>query len=347
MGRSKLIAPVFLALLLALSQPAVPAAPQTGCTPSPVYGGVCYETLPKLSCCSAAYLGWSQILVGDRFPLTGRVEGRTGQLPLTFPSGKVVPIALSADGSFSQFVTFDEEGTYRLGDTQPFRVAYQSRLLAGETEETLFGRTIAGYQVAAVPVGEQAKIAVRFSDSAGNPVKNQSLKLGRLAAITTDGDGRAEISYEAAGALGGYDLEPLYPGLAVLSYRTLAVDTAGRLTGLPGGELKGVNQNGQWYFPLRDFLKQAQPDRFQSPDSPWLKWNGAARAAQIGQVTLQVDTGSVMNEHQDVLFRLAVSTDSGRTLLSLEALARLYNEALGWAAYGADGRVRLADPQVP
>ncbi|MDB4897024.1 MAG: hypothetical protein JWN15_3286, partial [Firmicutes bacterium] len=110
------------------------AQPGGGCNANNVHG-MCFDTLPRLYCCSPAFLGWSGIYVGDRFPVSGKIGGgiRSDSLTMVYPSGRTASLPVTEGAAFRGDVSFDEEGQYTLQWTGPqgdvmkrvFYVAYQ------------------------------------------------------------------------------------------------------------------------------------------------------------------------------------------------------------------------------
>lgn len=324
--------------------------------------GVCFATLPKLVCCSGAYLGWSQVTVGDRFPITGHVR-QSATAPLTTlqfraPSGKTTELPVDGD-RFSGVVSFDEEGIWNVQgvsteDPAPpslayFGVAYRVVADGAPLAQALFATHLAdpAQQTLTVPVGQPANLELRFTDAAGQPVVQQQLKLGRLAQpLTTDAAGRVQIAITPAGKQSGYDLLPIYPGLALLSYRTAVVDENHVLTGLPGGDIQGIQQGGDTLFPLRDFLTRADTAGFGNTPE-WITWHPETRIAELGDLWLMVDTGHVLRKSSGALVgRVRPLLHDGRIHLTLPDLALILDQSQ-WAATTADGGLRIAVPFIP
>lgn len=361
--RSRAALAALLTILVATVWPAPGGA--GSCDPQTVWG-LCVNTLPRLVCCSQAYLGWSQVIVGDTFPLSGRVfrDAGPGQSPphalvLVYPSGREVRLALDPAGSFREVVSFDEEGVYHLYretagtgreeiPAASFTVAYLATPLATPAVEEVFHGhpALQGNVTVAVPYGQPVAIPVRFTDARGNPVKNRVLAIpGPSGPIMTDADGVATLRFTPEGGLGGYELLRLYPGLVALSYREVAPGPDGRLTGLPGGDVQGVYDAGRWLFPLRDFLASAYPLRYREvPDA--ITWDPEAHAVRLGAVTLMAGTGQVLRENGNVAFRVPPRVIDGRIHLDLPSLARLF-DLLAWGTVTPAGNLRIAAPEVP
>lgn len=351
------------ALVLTAATPASARAvgDGTGCQAAGVWGA-CFETLPKLHCCSAAFLGWSEILVGDSFPVSGRLfqgepRGNAAALRITFPSGRSVTLPAGEDGRFMQEVTFDEEGNYSLarvtaeGEVQlgSFQVGYRAEFVDLPTAEALFGSHAGrpfgsfGVTMGAVAEGESTTLRIRFTDAAGEPVRSRTLalKLGGQT-VTTDEDGVATLAYTADGMEVGYTIDRLYPGLAVLSYRTVTVDEQGLVQGLPGGEVNGFIQEGRTYLPLREFLEKAAPLRLGDlPER--IVWNETTRTVEVEGLRIMTDTGMVLGPSD---FRADLQMREGRTYLELGSMVRLLDQ-LGMASPAGPNSFRLTLADLP
>lgn len=320
--------------------------------------GVCFDTLPKLHCCSAAFLGWSQIVVGDRFPVAGTMmqgepyESATA-LQITFPSGRTERIPVRPDGRFSGVVTFDEEGYYVLarvsGDSVEgfgdFQVGYRAELLEVPTVEAQFGQhhSRSGVTMGAVEAGRPAELQIRFTDAAGEPVRNRTLAIGRgEQRYTTDADGIARVTYTPYDEGSGYAIERLYPGLGILTYRTVTVDDEGVAHGLPGGPVAGFRQGDRTYLPLRAFLEKADPLRFD-PELGQILWNEEARSVWVAGLSIMIDTGLVTGRND---FRADLQVVDGTTYLELDSLIRLM-DILGAARRTGESGFILTMAQEP
>lgn len=342
------------------------------CEPNPVANGFCFLTLPKIYCCSAGYLGWSEIVVGSEIALKGRVIMNPGDpsarpvrgLRLVFPSGRELSIPVGPDGSFARAVRFDEEGVHRLyrvtGDAAldggdlglPFEAAYRVDTLDAPTVQSVFGPQHSDMQanrVVAVPLGKPAQFRARFVDAAGNPVHNRTLagKTRALGDVTTNADGVASITFEPSRDLDRYDLQPIYPGLAVLSYTIVEGGGNGSLTGLAGGALKGIREDGVWYYPLGAFLQKAYPLRFAGGIQP----DGSAIDLAYGSVKLTTEetdrpAGQVLDRNGQVLFEVKMINRQDGPWLDLPSLARLM-DILAWGRLLDDGRMFIAAPEIP
>ncbi|MFZ5827074.1 MAG: hypothetical protein ACOY94_22495 [Bacillota bacterium] len=345
----RLIALFALLSLLAFAPP----APAATCRVTD-FSGVCFDTLPKLWCCSAAFLGWSEITVGDSFPVTGKVDQsveQTEALKLVFPSGRTVTLPVAADGSFREIVTFHEEGFHRLlkvtegGEHEfgRFAVAYRAELLDLPTVESQFGRHHArsGVSLGVVEAGLTSNLRVRFTDAKGEPVRSMAIGFGQER-FATDSAGIATLSYTPPGERTGYGISRLYPGLGVIAYRTVTIDGAGQVRGLPGGRVQGVRYGGTWYLPLRAFLEEAGPLRFGDLPERIL-WDANARTIQIEGLAIMIDTGLVMGRSD---FRANLKIIDGRTYIDLPSLIRLLDQ-LGMAQRTGEFTFRLSLAQEP
>ncbi|MFO7172622.1 MAG: hypothetical protein DIU70_006615 [Bacillota bacterium] len=346
--------------VLVTSVPVAPSAPV--CRPEESASGLCLETLPRLYCCSAAYLGWSQITVGDRLPLAGAVAQDpdaphpTTALRLVYPSGRTVEIPVGPDGSFHQEIAYDEEGHYRLYRANPdrrwvadlplasFAVPYRAEVLSHPLEADRFRQPRRpDLTLAAVPHGPEVRLRVRFTDAAGRPAAGRTLALADGRAIWTDAAGVAEIPFVPRPDGPGYELVRLYPGLGVLTYREIRVGAGGEVQGLPGGPVRGVRVGDTWVFPLREFLVRAAPALV--PSGQELAWEERTRSVRFGDTRLQLDTGVFLGP--EAVFRVRPHLVDGRVHLSLGDLARLLQAWGAWAEVEADGTLRLAAPALP
>ena len=344
------------------------------CEPNPVAYGFCFLTLPRVHCCSAGYLGWSEIVVGSEIPLKGRVimnqyepSARAVRgLRLVFPSGRELSIPVGTDGSFGRAVAFDEEGLYRLyrvtGDAAvdsgdpglPFEVAYRVDTLDTPTVQSVFGPQhpdMQANQVVAVPLGKPAQIRVRFVDAAGNPARNQTLTGITLdpGDLTTDADGVASITFTPSRDLDRYDLQPLYPGLAVLSYTIVEGGGNGSLTGLAGGALDGTQENGVWYYPLGAFFQKAYPLRFAGgvqPDGPAVNLDSDYGSVKLTTVETGRPAGQVLDQNGKVILEVKMIKRQDGLWLDPPSLARLM-DILAWGRLLEDGRMFIAAPEIP
>jgi len=341
---------LLLVILILIGASAVPVAAQpVGCR-AEGYPGYCFDTLPKLHCCSAAFLGWSEITVGDQFPVTGKVAQPNGEpqataLQIRFPSGRTVSLPVDSTGGFRELIRFDEEGVYelaRLTGSEPallgqFAVGYRADLVDGG----LLADSQFGYQHARdalstimVPAGQPATLRVRFTDATGEPVRSRTLAIGMgNTRYTTDQDGIATISFDP-GQEPAYAVERVYPGLAVRSYREIAVDGAGSVTGLPGGAVQALRDEGRWYLPLKSFLVSAAPLRFANG----ITWNDRSRTVEVEGLSILIDTGLVLGTpdfHSDLLVR------AGTTYMEMGSLIRLLDQ-LGMAQRTGEFSFRLS-----
>lgn len=322
------------------------------------YWGSCFDTLPKLHCCSAAFLGWSEIVVGDRFPVSGNMtqtepfEPATA-LKISFPSGREVAIPVEPSGRFAEMVAFDEEGNYTLSRVEAgvdrgfgsFQVGYRAEFLDVPTVESQFGQQHfrSGVTLGVVEAGKPVDLKVRFTDAQGEPVRSRTLAIGRREQqIVTDAEGVALLTYEPESELYGYDIQRLYPGLGVISYRTITVDGNAMAQGLPGGEVAGYVQEGRIYLPLRDFLEKAAP--MSLGDLPErILWNDEARAVEVSGLRIMIDTGMVLGAGD---FRADLQVREGRTYMELDSLIRLLDR-LGMASRTGEFSFRLSMAQEP
>lgn len=352
-----LIAALLLAATLVVQPPAVPAAeaaePARGCRVTD-YWGVCFDTLPKLHCCSAAFMGWSEIVVGDRFPVAGNMKQDepfqpASALQITYPSGRTERIPVSADGRFAGVVTFDEEGYYRVsrveGDgVEPFgdfAVGYRTEFLNVPAVEAVFGQHHyrSGVTVGLVEADKPVELRIRFTDARGEPVRSRTLAIGwGEQRFVTDGEGVATLTYEPQSVWSDYSLDRVYPGLAVRSYREVTVD-GGVARGLPGGDVAGYTQEGRVYLPLREFLEKA--DTLLLADA--IQWNNDARTVEIGGISVMIDTGMVLGGGD---YRAGLQMRSDRTYMELDSLIRLLDR-LGMASRTGEFSFRLSMAQEP
>ncbi len=345
---------LLLALIAVVGLTAPPARADTMTCKAEGFPGYCLETLPKLHCCSAAFLGWSEIVVGDSFPVAGqvaRIEGEpsvTG-LRIEYPSGQTVSLPVGADGRFREMVAFSEEGAYRLfqitGDRTiemgSFDVAYRAELVEGMLVESQFGAQHGrnALTTAMILADQPAALRVRFTNAQGEPVRSQTLALGfGEQRFTTDAEGMATITYDP-GEKSDYQIERLYPGLALISYREISVDGLGRVSGLPGGEVTAVRENGRWYFPLKAFLEAASPMRFRDQ----VTWNGETRTVRVDGISIMIDTGLVLG-YPD--FRSDLWVLNGSTYMEMHSLIRLMDQ-LGMAQRTGEFGFRLSLAQEP
>jgi hypothetical protein len=301
-------------------------------------------------------LGWSQIVVGDRFPVAGNMVQRepfelATALIITFPSGRVVSIPVERGGRFHQMVTFDEEGTYVVGRVEAgvvqgfgdFQVAYRAELLDVPTVESQFGQQHqrSGVTMGVIEAGESVTLRVRFTDAGGEPVRSSALAVNDR--FTTDAGGVAEFVYNPeSDEAYGYSIERLYPGLAMLTYRTVTVDAAGVAHGLPGGDVAGYTRDGRIYLPLRAFLEKADPMRLGDlPER--IAWNEAARAVEVGGLTIMMDTAMVLGARD---YRADVAVQNGRMYMEFGSLVQLMDR-LGMASRIGELSFRLSMAQEP
>ena len=319
------------------------------------FWGVCFDTLPKLHCCSAAFLGWSEIVVGDSFPVAGNMtQGEPFEparaLRITFPSGREVEIPVEPSGRFSEMVTFDEEGIYRLSRVTAnrvegfgdFAVAYRVELLGAPTVESHFGQHHyrSGVTMAVAEAGAPVELQVRFTDAKGEPVRSRTLGLGEE--ITTNEDGVARLVYDPDAYGDPYSIARLYPGLGVLTYRTVTIDASGTAHGLPTGDVAGFVQDGRVYLPLRQFLEKAHPYLF-GDQSDMIRWNAEAHTVEIPGISIMVDTGMVLGRGD---FRADVQLRDGTTYMELDSLIQLLDR-LGMARRTGEYEFLLSFAQEP
>lgn len=368
--RHAVIAVLMLTLVSACS-PLVSSDPTTGADsaqqtgPQPAstggckidtYWGICFNTLPKLHCCSGAFLGWSEIVVGDSFPMAGRLEQEDRyELPatalwITFPSGRKAQIPVDSSGRFAAMVTFDEEGLYRLYRVSgekleaiaEFEVPYRAELLNAPAVESVFGQHHyrSGVTMAVVEHGAPTELQVRFTDARGEPVRSRTLELGR--GITTDEDGVARLVYDPDAYGEPYSIARLYPGLGVLTYRTVTIDASGTAHGLPTGDVAGFVQDGRVYLPLRQFLEKAHPYLF-GDQSDMIRWNAEAHTVEIPGISIMVDTGMVLGRGD---FRADVQLRDGTTYMELDSLIQLLDR-LGMARRTGEYEFLLSFAQEP
>jgi hypothetical protein len=315
------------------------------CEPSPVYGDLCFDTLPKLVCCSAAYAGWSQVAVGDRLAVTGRVAADTGDsLWLESPSGRRIAFAVSRDGTFREIVSFDEEGLWKVGRGQAavasFAVAYRVEVLDLPTQETADGNT-----AVALPAGVSSFVRVRFTDAAGRPAAVRPLRLTTPSGtVATDANGVGTIDVTPRGEFAGWDYIRLYPGLMAVGYREVRTGATGLVTGLPGGDVQGLRDGDRWLIPLRDFLEKVRPG-MRTPGEPAVTWDERTRTIHFEGLRLLADTGHLLDGSR-VVGRIDLTVLEGRTYLELSAMARLLG--VRWqAALVAPGVIRIGIPEGP
>lgn len=347
----RLIALALLITLIGFTAPGPAPARAAGptCEDSD-YWGLCFDTLPKLVCCTAAFLGWSEIVVGDTFPVSGRVAQGPGQphtaaIRIIFPSGKEVSIPVGADGTFHQVVSFDEEGAYRVAwGTGPettehvrFTVAYRTELIGLPTVEAQFGQqhARAGVTMAALPQEEPTTLRIRFTDAKGRPVRSRTLTLGR--GYTTDADGVATVSYDPKASQQEYAMESLYPGLGLVVYRTATIDSDGAVRGLPGGQPTARQIDGAWYLPLRGFLEAASPLRFAISHEGIL-YDERTRTVSVEGLRIMLETGMVLGRPD---FRANLKVIDGRTYMDLDSLLRLADQ-LGMAQRTCERSFRIS-----
>lgn len=319
------------------------------------YWGTCFDTLPKLHCCSAAFLGWSEIVVGDRFPVSGNMaQGEPHQpatgLLITYPSGRTVTIPVAANGRFHQTVAFDEEGGYTVARVEKeatrefggFQVGYRAELLDGPTVTSQFGayHDYPGVTTAVVEADQTSELRIRFTDAQGEPVRSRTLTVSE--GLTTDAEGVARLVYDAKPEWSSYTLRRLYPGLAVISARTVTVDENGVAHGLPGGTVAGYIEEGRTYLPLREFLEKADPNMLGA-ETEEIRWDEESRAVKVWGVTIMTDTGMVLGRGD---YRADLTLRDGRTYLELDSLMRLVDQ-LGMASRTGESTFRISLAQVP
>lgn len=341
------------------------------CDPATSVYGLCLDSGPKLYCCSAGYLGWSQIVVGTELPLKGRVRLKEGAPPppallLTYPSGREERIPVAPDGAFDRTVSFSDEGIYHLQQTATdsgtqasapdisFWVAYRVDPMDAPTVQSVFGQHHKDMQenrIVAVPRGQPAQFRVRFVDAAGRPARSRTLgtKAHASGEIVTDDDGVASITFEPSRSLDRYDLQPLYPGLAVLSYTVVEGGDSGNLIGLPGEPLQGIKEAGAWYYPLGAFLQRAYPLRFA--DGIRAEGPSIELATDYGLVTLTPSggdrtAGQVRDREGRVLYEVSMINRQDGPWLDVASLARLM-DTLAWGHLTEDGRLLVAAPEIP
>jgi len=326
-----------------------------GCTID-AYWGVCFDTLPKLHCCSAAFLGWSEIVVGDSFPVAGRMKQDysfkqpADALWITFPSGRKAQIPVESSGRFSGMVTFDEEGLYRLyrvsGDDLDafgeFEVPYRAEFLNAPTVESVFGQhhSRSGVTMAVVEHGAPTELQVRFTDARGEPVRSRTLALSR--GITTDEDGIAVLTYDPTEYEAPYIISRLYPGLGMMTYRTVTIDESGTAHGLPEGDVAGFVEAGRIYLPLDQFLEKAHPSLFGGGGEV-IRWNEEARTLAILDTNIMADTGMVLGKGD---YRADLQFREGTAYIELDSLIQLLDR-LGMARRTGEYEFLLSFAQEP
>ncbi|MHB9146791.1 MAG: hypothetical protein ACYC5Y_15875 [Symbiobacteriia bacterium] len=155
--------------------------------------------------------------------------------------------------------------------------------------------------------------------------------------------------WEGDGHEVGYDLGSLYPGLAALSYKTLEGGASGHLIGLAGGPLNGGKENGQWYYPLGEFLKRAAPSGFANGFRP----DGSVVELDLewGQYVLTVaatdkPVGEVHDKNGKTVLNVAMINRDDGPWLTLPDLARLF-DLLAWGVLTPDGKLLVAAPFIP
>lgn len=348
---------------------AAPAAP-AACDPKTVWG-FCLNTLPRLACCSEAAVAWSGIVVGQRFPVSGRihpdsfvpaVQKGLRVIPrdkqavrvaeVRFPSGRRVALPVDANGTFRGTVTFDEEGAYSLSvgnASMNFDVAYRATPLDATRVEDLFDshHRMVGQTVVALPFHQPTTLRVRFTDSLGRPGAGRTLAFRAPAGpVVTDAEGVAAIPYTAGGSFGGYELARLYPGLLVQTFHRVRME-GDTLKGLPGGDVqgKGAGDGREPIFPLRDFLAGARPDAFAGPQGQGIHWDAETRTIQMADLSLMVDTGHVLRQGRVVL-TVGVENLEGRVHMKLRDLADLF-DLTAMAALARDGSLLLSEAALP
>lgn len=341
--------------------------------------GFDFEGLPKIYCCSSAFLGWSEIIAGSELPLKGRIvinpndpaQRPVQSLRLAFPSGKARSIPVAANGSFNQTVRFDEEGYYRVtrvtgdapGDNPDsgvsFAVAYRFDTLDTPTVQNVFGPQHQEMQVkkmVAVPQGQPTQLRIRFTDAAGNPVRHRPLMAFAVnpddedaKLPVTDANGVAVITFTPRPVREGYDLAPIYPGLVVLSYNTLEVGKDGRLTGLASGPLDGIQENGQWYYPLGEFVTRAFMNSQVDQSGDFLELSsdyGSYRLAMSETTGPTASTGDVLNPDGKVVLHVNLISRANSVWVTLPDLARVF-DLIAWGVLTPDGKLLVAAPFIP
>lgn len=261
-----------------------------GCNPTKVNpampGGFCLSgPLPNFSCCSNAYVEWSNIFAGESVSLNGSVpvDPATGQpqssaVYVESPSGKTVQLPTKPDGRVGGTVAFDEMGTYQIGviykgqmaNSDNFFVPYEPHVISGRTLQSLFpdsNRHWPELTVLAAPVGQTATFEVQFTDANGTPIANRTFN---SPAITTDPNGMATVTLPPnPNGLWMY----LYASpLDIQTYLTLPVKN-GQLQGiapLPKGDagpstVASLTQGGTVYYNATDLLERLDADEYQFP----------------------------------------------------------------------------------
>ncbi|MFZ5814460.1 MAG: hypothetical protein ACOY93_04075 [Bacillota bacterium] len=348
---------LILLTLLSLTAFAAPAPAAPPVCQGADFWGACFATLPKLHCCSAAFLGWSEIVVGDSFPVVGQVaqRGEGGDaVKIRFPSGRELTIPVAGDGTFRQVVTFDEEGSHGLllvsdGEEREFAhftVAYRAELMDVPAVESQFGQQHArpALTMAAVPMERPTRFRVRFTDARGEPVRSRTLATPwAQQPLTTDAEGVAQIEFvPQQETYTGYEIARIYPGLGLIGYREVLIDGNGEVKGLPGGTLQATRREGRWYLPLREFLVKASPGRLGDLPERIL-WEEATRTIRIEGLTIMVDTGMVLGQPD---FRADLQIRNGSTQIELHSLLRLVDQ-LGMAQRTGEFRFRISLAQEP
>lgn len=242
---------------------------------------VCFDTPPKIQCCSLAAVAWSQIVVGESFVMSGQARMGSGvhalkSIRLVKPSGATIDFPLDANGRFHDRVSFDETGKYRIvdpdgADLESFWVPYRADTVGGTTFRQMFGQDPpwGGLQLLLmVPAGETSTLRLRLTDADGVPAANASIPWGNRTPLKTDGDGVVSIPYDDAQAdfALSYSFGAIYEGVFVLGYRTLQLRD-GALVGFPSGAaLRGTRFDGKLLFPVGEFLSDVTKDTILQTD---------------------------------------------------------------------------------
>ena len=365
----------------AASSPPVLAAsqhPLNGCTPS-VFG-FCVATYPQFYCCSAAFVGWSHIYVGESVDVRGSVQLYTDGKPdakdayILSPSGVRSVLPVDAAGGFSRRIRFTEPGKYLMGldpsgpgspwssgnmQAVPFYVAYRAVPAAAETLAATFRGSHmhwSGIRVLAAPLGRHVTFRVRFTDASGHPAAHVALRLNG-GSVTTDAQGYAEIPFAGGEA---YALDEIYTGLFVQTYSRVAI-RGGRLLGLPvyapslaPPAVRVITAGGQPMVDVRDFLLWGVADIIQSPSQgvPAVAFDSATgilRLNSLGDASLDTRAGeftwtSPLAGSYRIPLRPVVQ--AGQVYLTLADLSRVL-DTFAWARPQPDGSLLFSTFEVP
>lgn len=124
---------------------------------------------------------------------------------------------------------------------------------------------------------------------------------------------------------------------------------SGQLTGLAGGPLEGVEKNGQWYYPLGEFLKRAYPLRFADgirQDGPLVQLDSDYGSYQLVTIKTVRPVGEVLDRSGTIVLNVKLINHGDGPWLALPDLARLF-DLLAWGTLTPDGKLLVAAPEIP